>query len=115
VEVESSSRRTQKRVRLAGSIRLLVDTPGGLITLAGQIIDLSEGGCALRVYRRVDSEQVGRVHVEVAGTALWIPVVTRWARRQPEGWLVGCQFDRPTIEKQRAIRTLVLERHRMTA
>jgi hypothetical protein len=115
VEVRSPSRRSQKRTRLAGNIRLLVDTPSGLVTLSGQIIDLSEGGCALRLHRRVDSELVGRVHVEVARTALWLPVVIRWAREQSPGWIVGCEFDRPTEEKQRAIRALLLERRRMTA
>jgi len=103
-------RRRQERVRLGGSVRLLVDTRNGVVSTAGQIVDLSEGGCAMRVHRRVDPGLLGRVHVEVAGTALWLPVMTRWNRADTHGWTVGCQFDRPTSEKQHAINALLLER-----
>ena len=108
-------RRKQDRIRLGGSIRLLLDTPAGLATTTGQIIDLSAGGCAIRVHRKVDSGLVGRVHVEVAGRAMWLPVATRWVRSDAQGWMVGCEFDRPTPEKQLAIRTLLSERRRLTA
>jgi hypothetical protein len=107
-------RRQQQRIRLGGEVRLLIDTSDGVITASGQIIDLSEGGCALRVHRRVESQVVGRIHVTVAGKALWLPMVTRWARSDARGWTVGCQFDRPTPEKQGAIRALLLERRRVT-
>jgi PilZ domain len=108
-------RRHEERTRLGGSIRLLLDTPGGLLTTTGQIIDLSSGGCAIRVHRKVDPELVGRVQLEVAGHSMWLPVTTRWARSEANDWIVGCEFDRPTPEKQLAIRTLLLERRRLTA
>ena len=108
-------RRKQERVRLCGEVRLILDTPDGLLTTGGQIIDLSEGGCALRVHRHIEGQLFGRVHVEVAGKALGIPVITRWTRSDSRGWTVGCQFDQPTPEKQRAIRVLLYERRRLTA
>lgn len=108
-------RRQKERIRLGGNIRLLIDTPAGLVTTTGQIIDLSAGGCAIRVHRKVESNLVGRVHVEVAGKAMWLPVTTRWVRSESHGWTVGCEFDRPTSEKQLAIRTLLSERRRLTA
>ena len=108
-------RRQEERIRLGGSIRLLVDTTGGLVTTTGQIIDLSARGCAIRVHRMVDPELVGRVQLEVAGRSMWLPVTTRWARSEANGWIVGCEFDRPTPEKQLAIRTLLWERRRLTA
>ena len=104
MEGRDRPRRQQQRVQLAGTIRLLIDTPDGVITANGQIIDLSEGGCALRLYRHVDAQQVGRVLVQVAGREVWVPVVIRWARADPHGWRVGCEFDRPTAEKQQVIR-----------
>ena len=107
--------RQEDRVRLGGSVRLLVDTPTGLRTATGQVIDLSEGGCAIRVQRIVEAELAGRVLVEVARKAIWLPIVTRWVRRDLHGWVVGCQFDRPTPEKARAIRSLLWERRRLTA
>lgn len=108
-------RRQQKRVQLGGSVRLLIDTPHGLLTTTGQIIDLSEGGCAIRIHRPVEANLAGRVNVEIAGKALGLPVLTRWTCADSRGWTVGCQFDRPTPEKQRAIRMLILERRRLTA
>src|SRR5260370_936829 len=108
-------RRRQQRVPLGGSVRLLIDTPDGLVTATGHIVDLSEGGCAIRVHRPIDSNLAGRVNVEVGGRALGLPVLTRWARADARGWTVGCQFDRPTPEKQHAVRALILERRRLTA
>jgi hypothetical protein len=108
-------RRKQKRIEFGGRVRLLIDTPNGLITTDGQIIDLSEGGCAIRIHRHVDANLPGRINVEVAGKALGLPVRTRWARADSHCWTVGCQFDRPTPEKQHAIRALILERRRLTA
>ncbi len=108
-------RRQQERVRLGGSVRLLIDTTDGVRTAAGQIIDLSNGGCAIRIHRKVEAELPGRVHIEVAGKAIWLPVITRWVRVDSHGWLVGCAFDRVTAEKQRAISALLLERRRLTA
>jgi len=108
-------RRQQKRLRFGGSARVLIDSDDGLIMTKGQIIDLSEGGCAVHVHRPIDVNLVGRVSLEVAGQALGLPVRTRWSRADARGWVVGCQFDRPTPEKQQAIRALMVERRRLTA
>jgi hypothetical protein len=112
---EERPRRQQKRLRLGGSVRLLIDTADGLVITNGQIIDVSEGGCAVHVHRPIDVNLVGRVSVEVAGQALGLPVRTRWSRADTRGWIVGCQFDRPTPEKLKAIRALMLERKKLTA
>jgi hypothetical protein len=108
-------RRQHERIRLGGSVRLMVDTPDGLRTATGQIVDLSVGGCAIRLHRCVDAALAGRVHVEVAGKAMWLPVITRWVRGDPRGFTVGCAFDRLTPEKQKAVGSLLLERRRLTA
>jgi hypothetical protein len=113
VQVGSLNRRREPRVRSTDGIRLLVDAPGGLTTLTGSLVDLSERGCALRLNRRVTTEQVGRVRVDIGGTAFWLPVITRWVRERSDGWTVGCEFDRPTAEKQQAIHALLLERERI--
>ena len=104
------------RVRLAGSVRLLADAPDGLVTMHGQLVDLSEIGCALRAQKPLGINLVGRVCLDVAGKALWLPVVTRWVGPAAGGgWTVGCEFDRPTREKQQILRALVAERRRLTA
>ena len=60
----------QDRRRIHGSVRVLVDTPEGLVGAAGQILELSEAGCTLRVHRRFDLAFRGRVNIDVAGKAL---------------------------------------------
>lgn len=108
-------RRQHERTRLGGSVRLLIDTPDGLRTAGGQIIDLSVGGCAICLHRSIEAELVGRVQVEIAGKAMWLPVITRWVRADSRGWIVGCVFDRLTDDKRRAIGALLWERRRLTA
>lgn len=44
---------------------------------------------------------------------LWLPVVVRWSRCDTRGRTISCVFDRPTDEKQRAIRSLVWERRNL--
>ena len=105
-----NDRRCHERFRLGGPVRLLADTPAGLVTATGEMVDLSVGGCGLRVYNReVAANLSGRVRVEILGEPVWLGVVTRWVRAQPSGWLVGCQFDRLTPEKQRAVYALLDE------
>jgi PilZ domain len=93
----------------------MLDTSDGLRTACGQIVDLSVGGCAIRVHRIIEADLAGRVQVEVAGKSMWLPVITRWVCADSRGWTVGCAFDRLTPEKQRLISTLLLERRSLTA
>ena len=108
-------RRRHERIRLGGSVRLMLDTSDGLRTACGQIVDLSVGGCAIRVHRIIDTDLAGRVQVDVAGNSMWLPVITRWVRADSRGWTVGCEFDRLTPEKHRLISVLLRERRRLTA
>jgi hypothetical protein len=104
------SPRKYERVRVGGSVRLMADTSTGLCMATGYLVDISEGGCAIFTKTRVEEHAPGRVQVEVGSTQIWLPIVTRWTRRDSRGWTIGCAFDRPTDEKQRAIRALVWER-----
>jgi hypothetical protein len=111
--IEQRSRRKHERIRVAGGVRLMADTSDGLRMLAGQLVDLSEGGCAILSQTRIEERVAARIQVEVDGVEIWLPVVTRWARCDPRGWTIGCSFDRPVDEKQRAIRALVWERRKL--
>ena len=108
-------RRRHERIRLGGSVRLMLDTSDGLRTACGQIVDLSVGGCAIRVHRIIETDLAGRVQVDVAGKSMWLPVITRWVRADSRGWTVGCAFDRLTPEKQQLISALLRERRAVTA
>jgi hypothetical protein len=111
--IEQRTRRKYERIRVYGGVRLMADTSDGLRTVAGHLVDLSEGGCAIFSQTRIEERVAGRVQVEVGGLQLWLPVVTCWVRPDGRGWTIGCSFDRPTDEKQRAIRALVWERRKL--
>ena len=99
--------RRKRADQLGNSVRVLVDTPDGLLTTSGQLVDLSEGGFSVHLRRPMKVHNAGRVSLTVNGKPLWLPMVTRWVRQDAGGWTVGCEFDRPTPEKQQAIRELL--------
>src|SRR4051794_4020390 len=99
------------RVPVEGSVRLLVQSPSGFLIGSGEIIDLSPGGCAIRVNNRaIEAGLKGRIDVTVGGEALSLPIVTRWVRAGGDTRLVGCAFDDPTVENLRTIHALINER-----
>ena len=100
-------RRAHERFRLGGLARLVFDHPAGLVTATGRLVDLSEGGCQLRFHAHVAANLAARVRIDVAGETFWLPVLTRWVRRDAGEWTVGCAFDRPTPEKQLAMRAVL--------
>jgi c-di-GMP-binding flagellar brake protein YcgR len=110
---DATSRRRHERVRVNGYVRMMVDTYAGVQSVAGHLVDLSEGGCSIFVKSRLEENAAARINVEISGAEMWLPVVTRWARCGARGWTIGCEFDRPTPEKERAIRALVWERRNL--
>ena len=102
--------RRQKRVRVEGTLRLLVKGRSGFLVGSGEIVDLSEGGCAMRVRTSgIEAGLTGRIEVAIAGESLSWPIVTRWVRAEPGGWIVGCRFDGLTVEDQQAVHALITE------
>jgi hypothetical protein len=102
--------RLQERVRVEGTLRLLVKGRAGFLVGSGEIVDLSEGGCAMRVRNSgIEAGLTGRIEVAIAGESLAWPIVTRWVRLEPGGWVVGCRFDGLTVEDQQAVHALITE------
>src|SRR3954447_20743075 len=102
-------RRRHPRVRLGGRALLFVDPRKGLLGAKGNLVDLSEGGCRLHVRRHVDADLAGRVRLEIAGKALWFPVLTRGVLRDGDGWSVRCIFVGLSAKKQETLRKLLFE------
>src|SRR5437868_4581617 len=73
-------RRRHPRVSVAGKVRLLADTEHGLITLAGTVVDLSVGGCAIRVHNPLDVGREARLELELDGDSIWVPGRVMWKR-----------------------------------
>ena len=89
---------------------MLVKSGAGLLVDSGEIVDLSAGGCAIRVRNRaIEPDLEGRIEVTVAGESLSLPIVTRWVRVERDRRLVGCRFVGLTTEEQRAVHALIGE------
>jgi len=102
--------RSAERVPVEGTLRLMVKSGAGLLVGSGEIVDLSSGGCAIRVqHRSMAPGLFGRIHVEIAGESLSLPIVTRWVRPDADAWIVGCRFHELTFEDQKAIHALIAE------
>lgn len=97
MQVEGDKQRQQNRDLVGGSVRLMVDSPSGLWASHGQLVDVSEVRFTVFVRRSMDTQHAGRVSFEVAGKAVWFPMVTRWVREDREaGRLAASSTDRRT-------------------
>src|SRR4051794_1084645 len=85
-------RRVLERARLGGNVRLVIGNGAAVPSRSGQLIDLSESGCQLRVYKPVLADVDGRVEMHVGATLVSIDVTIRWVREESTTWRVGCEF-----------------------
>ena len=108
-------RERYQRVMIAGSVRLVCDSSSGLRTLLGDLMGLTQTRCLLRVYAEPDLGVAGRVEINMANTACWLPIITRWTQPTGDGWALAVEFDRLTPEKRAVIHTLVREHQITTA
>ena len=111
----SLQRRRHPRVTVNGKVRMVADTPQGLVTLAGNVIDLSVSGCAIRVYTNLEPEREARLELELGGERVWVPGQIVWTRTRERAWIVGIEFERLVPDKQRLLVRLVAERQRLLA
>ena len=105
-------RRRHPRVSVNGRIRIVADTPDGVVTLTGKIIDLSVSGCAIRVYGNLAPDREARLELEVDGQQVWVPAQIVWTRTRDRAWTVGVKFEDLVPEKQSVIMQLVADRRR---
>ena len=108
-------RRRHPRVSVNGKVRLVADTPDGLVTIAGNVIDLSVSGCAIRVHTSLEPQREARLELELDGERVWLPGQIVWTRTRDRAWIVGVAFERLVPEKQRLLVRLVAERRRVMA
>ena len=106
-EQEFIAQRRHERVPFAAGVTLMLESRGRWHRYSGYMLDLSEGGCALRVYSAVNANVRGRLRIEVGNSAISVCVVTRWAKAESRGWTLGAEFDRPTPAQQSEIRHLI--------
>jgi hypothetical protein len=105
-------RRQHARVPVKGTTRLIADTPDGMVTLSGSVIDLSVSGCAIKVHVRLDPGYEARLEFSLDGERVWVPGHIVWTRTREQGWMVGLRFDRLVPAKANLIHRLVVERQR---
>jgi c-di-GMP-binding flagellar brake protein YcgR len=103
-------RRRHARVSVAGRVRLVADSSEGLMTVSGNVIDLSVSGCAIRIYTRLEPKHEARLELELDGECFWVPGHVVWTRMRDNAWMVGIRFDRLVSAKQALITRLVARR-----
>jgi hypothetical protein len=102
--------RREGRVPVAGTLRLLVKSGAGFLLAAGEILDVSAGGCAVRVgHAEIVTDLKGRIEISIGGQSISLPVVTRWIRADGDGCVVGCRFFELNVTELRAIQQLMIE------
>jgi c-di-GMP-binding flagellar brake protein YcgR len=113
-ELGSVQKRRHPRVAVNGKVRLVADTPDGLVTLSGQLVDLSVSGCAIRVYAPLEPRGEARLELAVDGRQVWVPGHVVWTRTRirERAWIAGVRFDRLVPEKQSLLIRLVADRQR---
>jgi PilZ domain len=84
-------------------------TDPGPEPIAGDLIDVSRGGCQVRLQRRVDPHTTAQVRLALAGDMMWFPIVTSWVRQDSDGWIVGCIFEPLATPMQDALRKVITE------
>jgi hypothetical protein len=102
-------RREHDRVSLGGSAMLITDPGREPISTSGHLINVSRGGCQLRLQRRVEPHREAQVRLELAGDMQWFPIIISWVRQDPDGWIVGCVFEPLGSTLQDALRKVMLE------
>jgi hypothetical protein len=106
-------RRRHPRVPVSGKVRLVADTPDGLVTLTGTVVDLSVSGCAIRVHAPLDVGGAARLELGLDGRHVWVPGEIMWSKTRDRAWIVGVQFDRLVPEKQKVVMQIVAARRRI--
>jgi RNase P/RNase MRP subunit p29 len=105
-----NQRRRHPRVTVAGKIRMVADSSEGLMTVTGNVIDLSVSGCAIRVFTKLEPKHEARLELELDGERVWVPGHVVWTRVRDSAWLVGIRFDELVPAKQSLVMKLVASR-----
>ncbi len=103
-------RRRHPRVSVAGKVRLVADSSEGLMTVSGNVIDLSVSGCAIRIFTKLEPKHETRLELELDGERFWVPGHVVWTRMRDSAWMVGIRFDQLVPAKQSLIMKLVASR-----
>jgi hypothetical protein len=104
--------RRHERVRMAGTARVVFESSSGPTGTYGQIVDLSEGGCAVRLHRQLAVGDRGRVQLQTRAATVWLSIVVCSVTENDGRWIVGIRFDQPTDEKLELVRRLMQQRRR---
>jgi hypothetical protein len=95
---------------IEGTLRLMMKSGSGLLIGFGKITNISAEGCAIRVNNRtLEPNLHGRIELTIAGELVALPVMSRWVRAEPDGFVVGCTFDGLTSDNQRWLNALLAQ------
>lgn len=103
-----SAGRYEERHGVSYSAELRVDDVGaGSCAYTAATLNMSERGCAIRVYGAVASAMVATLHISCGSRPVDVPVRVVWTGTDARGHIVGLAFDGLTATQQAVIERLI--------
>jgi hypothetical protein len=96
-----------ERIPLRAPVRVLYDSESGPQSRTGQLVGLTETGCALHLYVAFDTTVAALLLIDFDTGALGLPIMTRWRQPVRQGWRIGADFDGLTPEKRATLRRTI--------
>jgi hypothetical protein len=102
------NRRRHDRIPVRGGVLAAVPLAGRPRELALRLVNVSESGLAMSGVDRLDVGSRLRVLAGIIGLEGVIEgaVDIRWSVRAPDGWLVGAEFNGPSVSRDSVIASL---------
>jgi hypothetical protein len=106
--------RAAERVNVPYPARVIVGDDQGagaqdVGTMTAHLVNLSDGGAALRVYGRFEPGDSARLIIDMANAPVVIAMRAVWTRNLPGGRMVGVTFSRVAPAQQAVIAKLLAD------
>ena len=100
------------RIAVCTRVQIIAEDNGRVSRLEGHILDVSAGGCAVRVHAHLERGLALRLQLEVGGVALRVPGRVMWSKIREGAYIVGVCFENLGHEQEAALRTYVAQQQR---
>lgn len=107
LDTDDERDRADDRVNVPYPARIIVGEENEAGALTAHLVNLSDGGAALRVYGRLEPGDSARLIIDMGHAPVVISMRAVWTRMLPGGRMVGVTFSRVTPDQQAVIAKLL--------